>query len=647
VSTGPRRRDLPALAARYAFAVAAVLVLTACMSIPRDGPVVPGRPAAGSDPDRGFFQIIAEGPEPDDTPEETVAGFVRAANGFGDDHITARSFLSPGRRVAWRPDASVDVYTGLLPTPTVLEATGASTAPGTHPSASSSAPARTPSPGAALAPTAAPATGSPPASGPTARSAAPSAPSAADPGRDRGDLARATVAIDVPVVASIDGDGRYTPQPAGKRRQVTYGLVRVSGDWRIDTVPDGILISALDFGVTFRSFPVYFPETGRRFLVPDIHWFPYTNAPAVPTALVRALLAGPANWLKPAVTTGAPPGTRMAVNSVVVSARTAIVDLNEAARNATPDERKMLALQLRETLSGLAQAVKITVQGADYDVPTDPWADDSGESGGGPRVDPPVDARPIVIDTAGRLARVEGSQVVPVPGVEHLAVPGASRPAMSSDGTVYAVLGPLRQSLLLQLPGGARATTAFQQQQPLTAPSFDPQGWVWTSPASNHGVLLAARTDAVANVSAPWLNGFEVSSVRASRDGARLLIGARRGGTAGVYVAAVRREPDGRPAQVMPPLSLVPDLQAVTDAAWVSEGQVVVLGRKAGSKAQQTWLVDVGGEITVVPSAPGATSITAGNGDLTLVAGSANGLLTRAGARWEQTPGARWPAFPG
>jgi len=55
----------------------------------------------------------------------------------------------------------------------------------------------------------------------------------------------------------------------------------------------------------------------------------------------------------------------------------------------------------------------------------------------------------------------------------------------------------------------------------------------------------------------------------------------------------------------------------------------------------------VGGAIEPTSPAPGATSITAGNGVLTLVTGNAQGLMTRAGDKWELTPGGHWPVFPG
>jgi hypothetical protein len=613
---GPRRA---AALARGVVAAGAVLVLAACAGIPREGPVVPGRPA-GKDPSEGMYQLIQDGPQRGATPEQSVTGFLRAATGFRDDHRVARSFLAPSRRLAWRPDSSVAVYPGQNPppTPVLVDQTGTPATP-----------------------------------------SAQSGPLAADPGRDRDLAGRATVRVTVPVVATIDDDGRYSPAPPGTRREVTYGLVRVDGEWRIDEVPDGILISTTDFRVTFQNYPVYFADSGRRFLVPDIHWFPGINSAAVPTALVRALLAGPAPWLAPAVTTGVPVGTQMAVKAVVVSGDVATVDLTDRARSAEPEERQLLALQLRETLAGFANTVKITVGGADYDVPTGGWSadapGDTGESSAGPRVDPSVDSRPVVLDAKGRLARVEGPQrLVPVTGVDGLAVPGATRPAMSSDGTAYAVLGPQRKQLLLQVPGASEASVVLTGRE-LTAPSFDPSGWVWTSPAQNDGRLYAAPTGSPASeVAAPWLKGFVVASARVSRDGARLLLVARKAGTASVFlfVAGIARAADGKPEAVTEPLSLVPDLTSALDAAWVDEDEVVVLGRRSGmltpeQTQEQPWVVQVGGSMDPTTPAPGATSITAGNGSLTLMAGNAQGIMTRAGQKWEVTPGGHWPAFAG
>jgi hypothetical protein len=627
--TTPRAPRRAAALVRGVVAAGAVLALAACAGIPDDGPVVPGRPA-GEDRGEGI-QVIPDGPQRGASPEQSVTGFLRAATGFADDHRVARSFLASSRRFDWRPDASVVVYPGQSPTPVLVDQTGATT--GTP------APAK---PSAAAAPKTSP----DPQSGPIA----------ADPGRDRDLAGRATVRVTVTVLATVDGEGRYATARPGARREVIYGLVRVDGEWRIDRVPNGILIGTTDFGVTFRDYPVYFADSSQHFLVPDVHWFPRNNRAALPTALVRSLLAGPASWLAPGVTTGVPEGTKMAVNAVVVSGDTATVDLTDRARAALPQQRQLLALQLRETLAGLANQVKITVRGADFDTPTGGWFSDTpGESKSVPRADPPVDPRPVVLDAKGRLARVEGPQrLVPVTGVDGLAVPDASRPAISSDETAYAVLGPQRRQLFLQRSGTSKATVVVNGTD-LTAPSFDPLGWVWVSPGLNSGRFYAARVETGPTaVAAPWLSGYFVASARVSRDGARLLIAARKAGrtAASLFVAGIARDEDGIPTAVTEPLSLVPDLTSAVDAAWVDEDEVVVLGRRSGTLTpeqmqEQPWVVKVGGSIDPTTPAPGATSITAGNGSLTLVAGNAEGFMTRAGQTWEVTPGGRWPAFPG
>jgi hypothetical protein len=217
------------------------------------------------------------------------------------------------------------------------------------------------------------------------------------------------------------------------------------------------------------------------------------------------------------------------------------------------------------------------------------------------------------------------------------------------------VLGAQRKELLLQLPGTQQATVAVRGRD-LTAPSFDPYGWAWVSPGLSNGKLYAARTDAgPIAVAAPWLAGRVVVSTRVSRDGARLLVAARRPGTSSAYlfVSGIVRAGDGKPEAVTEPLSLVPDLTSVVDAAWVDEDQVVVLGRRSSDTLtpeqtqEQPWVVQVGGVLEATTPAPGATSITAGNGVLALVAGNAQGLLTRAGSKWELTPGGHWPTFAG
>jgi hypothetical protein len=602
--------------------VAALLVplsvLSGCASIPRTGPVVPGR-AVNADPRAGIVQVVGFRPVPGATPEGIVSGFLGAAAGFGDDHEVARSYLTPQVRLAWRPDASVKIYQN--GTESVQEVAPKPT-PSTRP---------TPSP-----------------------SEVPGG-SSADV-RDRVETTK--VVVKVPLDATIDRDGRYTLVAPGKTSTTPFTLTRAGGQWRISELPDGILINSIDFGVTFRPFPVYFADPTRRFLVPDIHWFPGTRdqpeSLQLPTALVRVLLQGPPRWLKDSVVTGAPDGTRMAVAAVVVSDDVATVDLTNRVRDAGTRDRQLLASQLQATLSPLQiGSVQITVHQTAFDVPAGSGGpadeNDPSRPDGQPIADPQVESRPVVIDAKGRLARLNGSTPEPVKDVAALAVPGVNRPAVSSDSTAYAVLNGDRSRLLLQMPGAKMLTLVTSAA--LTAPSFDPQGWVWTAPGANTGFVYAGGpASAAVKVKAPWMNGLDVVGMRVSRDGTRAAVVSRSRGVAHLFLSGVQRDADGKPESLSQPIGLFPDLRTARDVAWVDEDAVVVLGQRASATGEGPWVVQIGGTIRAgIPGTPvvGAESITAGNGEQFLMAGSRTGVLARSGAVWAKVSTARWPAFPG
>ncbi|WP_448629915.1 hypothetical protein [Cellulomonas soli] len=99
------------------------------------------------------------------------------------------------------------------------------------------------------------------------------------------------VTLTVPVSARVDADGRYVEAQADARESVTFDMVQDDDDqWRIATVPTGLILTRPVFDSQFRSTPVYFLSPDRQFLVPDTRWFPNKN---VASYVVQALLAGP------------------------------------------------------------------------------------------------------------------------------------------------------------------------------------------------------------------------------------------------------------------------------------------------------------------------------------------------------------------
>jgi hypothetical protein len=159
---------------------------------------------------------------------------------------------------------------------------------------------------------------------------------------------------------------------------------------------------------------------------------------------------------------------------------------------------------------------------------------------------------------------------------------------------------------------------------------------------------MAANAAAV-KVKAPWLKGADVVSMRISRDGTRAVVAVRVRGHAHLFLTGVLRGADGLPQSLsQPPRGLFPDLQTVDDVAWVDEDEVVVLGRRAGTTEQGPWAVQIGGALGPAGApVPEADSITAGNGVLSVMAGTGKGLVARSGALWETVSPGRWPAFPG
>jgi len=631
MSAHPASPVLPRVAVLAVTLLALLPVLSGCASIPHSGPVVPGR-AVVADPREGIVQLGGSGPVPGATAEGIVTGFLRVAAGFSNDHQVARSFLSPKRRLAWRPDAAVSVY----PSQSQLKVKeiGAKPIPESAPVPSNAGTVGDDSGGNG--------------SGDNSRDGA----ARADV-RDRAEATRVTVTT--PVEATIDRDGRYEIAPPGKTVTATFGLIKMDGEWRINALADGILIAAVDFAVTYRAFPVYFGDPTGRYLVPDVHWFPgirdNLTAPELPTALVRVLLQGPPPWLADAVVTGAPPNTSMAVGAVVVADDVATVDLTDQVRTADTPSRQLLASQLQATLGQLSTigSVQITVRRLAFDVPAGSAGEnDPSQPDGQPVADPQVDARPVLINAKGRLARLDNGTLGEVKDVGGLAVPGANRPAVSNDSTAYAVLTADRRKLLRQLPGGK--AVSLVSPGVLTAPSFDPLGWAWAAPGPNTGFVYAMAANAAAvKVKAPWLKGANVVSMRMSRDGTRAVVAVQIRGHAHLFVTGVQRGAGGLPVTLsQPPRGLFPDLKTVDDVAWVDEDEVVVLGRRAGTTEERPWEVQIGGVLGPA-GAPvsGADSITAGNGELSVMAGTGKGVVARSGALWETVSPGRWPAFPG
>ena len=162
-----------------------------------------------------------------------------------------------------------------------------------------------------------------------------------------------TVSVTGRRMATLDAHGSYAP---GDQQTVTENFVfekNAQGQWRITSLPQGILLTEQDFPGIYESVNLYYPADGgttsggRSPLVADpvyirSHIDPMTYA-------ARQLLAGPSKWLSPVVANAFPPGSSIDLDTSGSQIK-AYLTLGQGAQWADVSCQAMAA-QLYDTLS--------------------------------------------------------------------------------------------------------------------------------------------------------------------------------------------------------------------------------------------------------------------------------------------------------
>ena len=586
---------------RVVVAVAAALAaLTGCAQMPTSGPVQRGDVTV-AEPGPIFLQ--GYGPPLDASPQEIVERFLGTqAAGQYDDWVTAREYLAPAAAAEWQPGASTVVYSGEAD---LVQVSG-------------------PDPDA-----------DPPEPLPSAEGEA-----AGDGEVEEAQDGPAVIQGRLSVVATLDDAGRYTEAPADASENLTFSLEQGPDEqWRITGVPDVTYVSVPNFSSVFRATTLYFPTLDGTYLVPEVRWYSKTNTA---THAVNGVLDGPSEWLRDAVRTAVPDGTRLVLDAVTVDdSGVARVDLTRDALTADVDERAMLQAQLDAVLLRIPQvrSVEILVSSVPLTI----------TESAAPVRDPIPAASPWVL--AGEvLSRVQGRAIEPVGGV--LPLDGLDATALALDpsgesGVLRSGAGSIRT-----LPTAAAPSVTLLSGTALLAPSIDRFGWVWTGERQAGDGLLAATPDgATVAVPVDWLAGRTVESVRVSHEGARVVVVSAAGGATYVDVAAVVRDESGAPQRLSDPVTIGAGVTDATQAVWVDESTVAVLAARETAGVSTVNVVPLSGRTEKLSGAEDATTIAAGRGLRSIyVATAAGDLLSRAstGATWSTiASGVRLPTFPG
>ena len=468
-------------------------------------------------------------------------------------------------------------------------------------------------------------------------------------------------------LAVVDAQHAYAPNSGTYNATVHLSLVKKTNQWRIDALPQGVVMGKSDFQRNYVSVNKYYyaanvpaAEGGRLSTVADPVYVRSKVDPV--TSTVRALLKGPTRWLDPAATSSFPPGTslRKDVTSLSPDDQNKLtVPLNDKADRVGPTQCGRMAAQLLFTLqdltpTGVTQVELQASNGKKLCELNEERAAVIASHGTGRKPE-----YEYFIDGKQRLVRLPSGSGPLGDGDRKLRAAAVSRDedsaaGVSADGR-YLYVGSLVSGA--SLGNALLASQAALPENRLTTPSWDGGGDLWVAdrdPKHPRLWMLQQGRGTAVEVRTPGLDG-RIGAVRVAADGVRIALIVEKDGKTSLQIGRIERESGtgGRPdVSILELHSVTPQLEEVTAMSWAGDSRLVLVGREAGG-VQQMRYVQVDGSTPVgnpPASLTGVKQIAASEDErLPLVAYSEDGIVRlSAGAQWQKVAKeGTAPVYPG
>ncbi|AZM61898.1 MULTISPECIES: LpqB family beta-propeller domain-containing protein [unclassified Streptomyces] len=560
-------------------------------------------------------RVFAMPPREDATPTQIVQGFLEALTSDDPEYRTARQYLTREASKTWQPELSTTVL----------------------------------------------------ANGPGAHADRP----------DREDTGAMSYTLTGTRVATVDAEQAYAPDSGPYSKIVHLAKDEKNGQWRIDAVPQGVVMGRSDFQRNYMSVNKYYfasnnAETKGTDLPMAVADPVYVRRKVDPTTrMVRSLIDGPTTWLDPVVRSSFPTGTalRKGAGPLTPDDRGRLtVPLNDSAAEVGTGRCEEMAAQLLFTLRGVSPAVEeveLRADGGQLCLLTQDGAETVATRGALNQPD-----YLYFVDEERRLVRIAAgtsdTAAEPVPGalgegekaLRSVAVARDERTAagVALDGKALFVSSLVTGS---SLGDPVLSSAGKSEQDRLTTPSWDSQGGLWVAdrnPAKPGLYLLEKGAGEPLEVRTPGLDG-RVRAVRVAADGVRIALVVEQGDRLSLQVGRIERSgpadgADERPAVTVLELrEATPELEQVTAMSWAGDSRLVVVGREQGGVEQMKY-VDIDGSTPDVPlpaALTGVKAVTASEDETApLVAYSVDGIVRLpSGAQWQKVTAGTAPVYPG
>lgn len=435
-------------------------------------------------------------------------------------------------------------------------------------------------------------------------------------------MADGSATVVIPIAAKINFRGQYQTMPAGSTQTVRLKMSKESGEWRITSAPNLISVIRPVFDVVFKAYALYFFDNQMKQLVPDVRWFP--SRASTSTRLVSALLGGPSDWLVPAVRSAIPTGTKLSLSTVTVADGIATVDLSAKALEANPDERRMMQVQIRETLIQLnsVYSVNVTVQRSSLEANS--WTFPTAQN----QVVTPVamyQNQLVHLDSESSTTIGGSKELLSQLKATDFAMNTEEKTVLltTSDGVYISALGKIIQEPKLLAKG-----TGF------LSPILDATGYSWLIPKSGNSEIQVFNPEGKrVPFSSSWLSGTDRLSFSMSNEGGRIVVATGTKGNSRVYVSAVIRDKLGNPTRFGAPIKPVGEsgAQSVT---WLDNIRIAVLGENIENYTQPLITMVGGGTRSLTAIREGVKIIGSGQAASVFILDIGSAMYQFRGSNW-------------
>lgn len=390
------------------------------------------------------------------------------------------------------------------------------------------------------------------------------------------------LAVSLPLTGIEEYDDRGAWQRSRPGETITFELASEDGEWRIDGLPDALIVPGSWFENAFRPVSLYFFDPTGQIFVPEPVFIPVGEQ--VASSMVRGLLDNPA--ADPRLTrTFVPPGFTSGVSVPITSAGVAEVSLvgDPAAVDKEVSQRILTQLIWTVRQEPRIRAVRLTI-----------GEDDQGLSGAATQVSLDVgDAYdPTGAQSSGDLFGLLDGQVVrgsigaflPTAGPMGTARLGVRSIGVNLTGDrVAGVSGDGRSLLMAPVDTAGRAVEVASDARDLLPPAWDFADRVWLVDRALGGAVISVVVgqQRPRQIEVPGVSGRDVRHLLVSRDGSRLVAVVRTPKGDRVLASRILHSDTGRVLQATGTVTLdfVPagTTQVIRDIGWRSPTAISVL----------------------------------------------------------------------